>query len=379
MNIAILGLGTVGFGVYDIIKKTEYLKDIKIKYILDKCLEKQKDVEEKIVDSFDVIVNDKDIEVVIECMGAGNFSYKCIVEALKHKKSVITANKEVVSSHIKELTKLKEENKVSLYYEAAVGGGVPIIKPLHTLVLTNEVSEIRGILNGTTNYILTKMANEKMSFRDALKLAQKNGFAESDPTADLEGLDMVRKISILSSIAYKCEVNPDNVYHYGISNLGEVDIEFALKEGYRIKLLASSKCEGKNIEIKVEPVFASEKGIIANVINEENIIAVSSSINDKLYFIGKGAGRYPTANAMVNDLIMIKDNDKNYSFKEKEKKQIKDLKNKCKYYIRVKDIKYIDEDIIDRRENNQIITKEILFSNIEKIKNNIYFYARIGE
>lgn len=376
-NIAILGLGTVGYGVYDIVSKSEYLKDINVKYILDKDLSKQELVKGKVTNSIDEILNDNEVEVIIECMGAKDFSYYCIKESLLKGKSVVTANKEVVAAHIKELTAIKEFKNVSLYYEASVGGGIPIIKPLFNASLINDIDEIKGILNGTTNFILTKMTNEKMSFKDALKLAQDLGFAEADPTADLEGLDMVRKIAILSSIAYKYEVDPEKVYHYGITTLNEKDIEFAEKNNKKIKLLASSKLVGNEIELRIEPVLIEKGQMISSVDYEFNIIEVNCSYNDKLIFYGKGAGRYPTANAMVNDLIMVLNNDKNYTFIEEGNKSIKQLNSNNKYYLRVKDLKNINKDIIDIIDNNQIITKEINFKEINNILNDVFFYAKI--
>lgn len=379
MKIAILGLGTVGFGVYDIIQKSEYLKDIEVKYILDKDSSKQDLVKSKVTSSIDEILSDKEIEVVIECMGAKNFSYKCIKEALLASKSVVTANKEVIAEHINELTEIKNKRNVSLYYEASVGGGIPIIKPLHNAALVNEVSEIKGILNGTTNYILTKMSVEGLSFEEALKLAQINGFAEADPTADLEGLDMVRKIAILSSIGYKSEIDPEKVSHFGISNLSDKDIKYADSKNSVIKLIASSKLVDNNVELKIEPVFVQKGSMIASVNYEFNVIEVKTNINDKLTFMGKGAGRYPTANAMVNDLIMIKHNDKNYSFTQKSKKEYKDLEEKYSYYIRLKDDSEICDCLIKEKEGNQLITNEIKKSDLNKILDKVCFYARIGE
>jgi len=379
MKVAILGLGTVGFGVYDIITKSKYLSDIEVKYILDKDSSKQELVTSKVTSSIDEILNDIEVEVVIECMGAKEFSYKCIKSALLASKSVVTANKEVIAEHIKELTEIKNEKNVSLYYEASVGGGIPIIKPLHNAALVNEVSEIKGILNGTTNYILTKMSKEGMTFEEALKLAQINGFAEADPTADLEGLDMVRKIAILSSIGYKTEINPEMVSHFGISNLSDKDIKFAEKNNSVIKLIASSKVIDNNVELKIEPVFVDKGSMIASVNYEFNVIEVKTNINDKLTFMGKGAGRYPTANAMVNDLIMIKHNDKNYSFVEESKKEYKDLEEKYSYYIRLKDNCEICHCLVKEQDGNQLITKEIEKSELNKILNKVCFYARIGE
>lgn len=378
MKVAILGLGTVGYGVYDILIKK--VPTVEIKYILDK----DKDLKSKynldtnviITNSFDEILK-SDVETIIECMGAHEFSYKCIKESLENKKNVITANKEVIAEHLKELTKLKIEKGVSLYYEACVGGGVPIIKNLYNIIKVNNVKSIIGILNGTTNYILSKMTNENLTFSDALRLAQENGFAESDPTNDLEGYDMIRKIVILSSIAYKTNIDVNKIWCYGIKSVSDIDIKYAMEKGFKIKLLATSYDVDNNIDIKIEPVFV--KDIISLIDGANNIISVNADINDTLLFVGKGAGRYPTANAMVNDLLMIMDNEKNYTFAYGNKRTFKESKIKNKYYLRVKDVNLIDKEIIDEIKDNLIITKEITFNKIKEIIKNIYFYARIGE
>ena len=181
IKVAILGLGTVGYGVYDIITNSPYLKNVKVTRILDKDLSRSEEVGGIITTDYKEILLDKDINVVVETMGAGAFSYKCIKEALVCDKNVITANKEVIASHLDELTAIKNEHKVSLYYEACVGGGIPIIKPLHLLCLNNTVNSVVGILNGTTNFILTAMERDNLSFKEALKVAQEKGFAEADP------------------------------------------------------------------------------------------------------------------------------------------------------------------------------------------------------
>lgn len=377
VNIAILGLGTVGYGVYDIIKHVPYLKNVNIKKILDKDLSKNEEVGEIITTSFDEILNDDEIKVVIETMGAGAFSYKCIKESLLSGKNVITANKEVIAEHLEELTKIKIEKKVSLYYEASVGGGIPLIKPLSLVSLTNDINNICGILNGTTNYILTKMDRDDMSFNDALKDAQAKGFAEADPTNDLEGLDMVRKIAILSMISYKGAVNLKNIYHYGIKNVATSDIEYAKSKGYTLKYLATSSFDKGKAYIRIEPHFISNDDVITKTSDEFNIVEIDASINGKLVFFGKGAGRYPTANAIVNDLIMIMNKDKNYAVDFKEKIQTVKASLPAKYYIRVKNIKKIDQKIIEKMERNIIITKMINFEDINL--DGVSFYAKIGK
>ena len=377
MKVAILGLGTVGFGVYDIIAKSSYLNDVEVKYILDKDSSKQELVKSKVTSSIDEILNDKEVEVVIECMGAKDFSYKCIKNALLASKSVVTANKEVIAEHIKELTEIKKEKNVSLYYEASVGGGIPIIKQIHNAALVNEINVVQGILNGTTNYILTKMSSEGLTFDVALKLAQEAGFAEADPTADLEGLDMVRKIAILSDIAYKTNIDIERVWHFGIKNVSDRDILYASQKGYALKFVAESKLENGNVSIKVEPKFVSKDSIIAKTNNEFNVVEMKCSYNGDLIFYGKGAGRYPTANAIVNDIIMIVNEDMNYTFENKNNYTVNKVEDYGVYYLRVKDINLVDKDIIEEISNDQIITKEINFSLIKDSIENISFYAKV--
>lgn len=377
VKIAILGLGTVGYGVYDIIKNTKYMQKVKVSKILDKDFTKQKLVDNIITDNYEDILNDKDISIIVETMGAGSFSYHCIKKALLAGKHVVTANKEVVASYIDELTNIKNQKGVSLYYEASVGGGIPIIKQVHNAALVNEIKSIQGILNGTTNYILSKMSNEGLTFDVALKLAQEAGFAEADPTADLEGLDMVRKIAILSDIAYKTNIDIEKIWHFGIKNVSERDIQFAQRKGFCLKFVSESRLEDNNINIKVEPKFISKDFVIAKTNNEFNIVEIKCNYNGDLMFYGKGAGRYPTANAIVNDIIMIVNNDMNYTYENNFEYSINKEDDYGIYYLRVKNTELIDKDIIDEINNNQIITKEINFNNIKNNIENIEFYAKV--
>lgn len=376
MKIAILGLGTVGYGVYDIIEKT--LDDIEVVMVLDKDLSKQKDVPKTVVtDDYNLILNNEEIKVVVETMGAKGFSYECIKKALIAKKHVVTANKEVIAEHIDELTKLKEENNVSLYYEASVGGGIPIINPLFQASKVNVISKINGILNGTTNFILSKMSLENYEFIDALKLAQELGFAEADPTADLEGLDMVRKISILSSIAYHGEIDVNKVYHYGIKNVSKEDIEFLKNEGYNLKFVASSKIDNNKVDLSVEPTVLNSTNVISMTNNEFNIVSVDCSYNGELMFYGKGAGRYPTANAIVNDILMIFEKNKNYTFDNKNVLEVEYINTENKYYIRLKENEKLDCELIEKQNGNKIITKNIARSKFLELLEKIDFYGKI--
>ena len=222
-----------------------------------------------------------------------------------------------------------------------------------------------------------KMDRDSMSINVALKDAQAKGFAEADPTNDLEGLDMVRKIAILSMISYKGAVNLKNIYHYGIKGVAPSDIEYAKSKGYTLKYLATSFLDKGKCYIRIEPHFIASDDLISKTSDEFNIVEVDASINGKLVFFGKGAGRYPTANAIVNDLIMIMNKDKNYSVDFKNKIQTAKASLPAKYYIRVKNIKKIDQKIIEKMERNVIITKMINFEDINL--DGVGFYAKIGK
>lgn len=379
MNIAILGLGTVGFGVYDIIANNDYFKGFLVTKVLDKDLNKKSLVKEytTVTSNYDDILEDKDISVIVETMGAKDFSYLCIKKALEKGKSVITANKEVMSVHLQELTKLKEENSCSLYYEASVGGGIPIIAPLFELVKINEVSKISGILNGTTNFVLTKMFKEGISFTESIEEAKRKGFAEADPTNDLEGLDMVRKISILSQIAYKAEIDINDIYHFGITNINDDDVKNIKNLGLMLKLVASSQIVDNNLSIQIEPVIIGKNNIFSSINYENNIIEVLSNINGPLSFIGKGAGRYPTANAICNDLISIIESKKNYSFMCQNKINVCPINISSQYYIRLKDNEWISNDLIEFKRDTYLLTKTISRKEFLEIVDKIVFYARI--
>ena len=264
-----------------------------------------------------------------------------------------------------------------MYYEACVGGGIPIIKPLHLLCLSNQINSICGILNGTTNFILSVMERDGLSFKEALKQAQEKGFAEADPTNDLEGLDMVRKIAILSMIAYKTSINLKNVYHYNISQVSSYDIDYAKEKGYKLKFLATSYLDNGKAIIRVEPHFIKVSSPLSCTNEENNAIVVNTNYHGDLMFYGKGAGRYPTAAAIVNDLVMIKNKEKNYSLSVENKVQVVKSSRLAKYYIRVKNIKKIDQKIIEKIERNVVITKMINFEDINL--EGVAFYARIGE
>lgn len=305
MKVAVLGCGTIGRGVVDILLAG--VSGMELAKILDK---KDKFVPELInyyTDNVDDIMLDKTIDTVVETMGGRGFSYTCVRRALECGKNVVTANKELIAYHLKELTLLAEKMGVYLLYEASVGGGIPFIKTLSNLAQFNKVNSIMGIINGTTNYILTKMQKDGLTYNEALLGAQKLGFAEANPTADVEGHDMVRKIAILSMLSYKQELAIDEIYTKGISNLSKQFIDFVNALGYTLKFVCFSSCTDDNIEIGVEPVMFKNDAVFANINYENNFVKFNMSPNDGLTFIGKGAGRLPTASAIVSDLQVVRD------------------------------------------------------------------------
>ena len=240
MKLGLFGYGTIGRGVYTLIEQLDKSYNCEIKKVFDLPIKKDL-LGDKLVCDINDIINDNEIEAVVEVLGGHDVPYEVITKCLKSGKSVITANKEVVSNHLEEFINLAHENNASFCFEASAGGGIPVIRTLIDNIKVNDVNDIYGILNGTTNYILTKMDEDGLSFDEALKLAQKNGFAEANPTADLEGLDIVRKINILSSLAFKGNISNDDIYHYGITGVNKAILDSIKELGYALKFVASSR------------------------------------------------------------------------------------------------------------------------------------------
>ena len=412
MNIGLLGFGTIGTGVYELINldKGRFAQNldepVKITKILDKDPTKkvaEGDTWAQIVTDADLIMEDEDIEVVIALLGGMDFEYGLIKRALQKGKHVVTANKAVISEYFEELLTIAQENNVILRYEASVGGGIPIIGSLKEELKINRVNEIKGILNGTTNFILSKMTEEGADFADTLKLAQSIGFAEADPTADIEGYDVSRKLAILSSLAYGGIVKDGDIKKRGLSDVRAVDIEMAGEYGYIIKYLGHSLLKnGTDFYGTVEPVLFKEASIMSNVNSEFNIISSVGDIIGELQFYGKGAGKDATANAVVGDALYIISciRENNYPNPTKfpktlEKKGIGAFTGR--YYLRV-DIENhtMFEQILDELEalcerNNIIVSENRLFAitetvaadrfdaMVDRLKNKgcVCFYARI--
>ncbi len=310
VSIAIMGHGVVGSGVAEILlthKQKLFARlgeEIYIKKVLDLREFPDSPIADRFTKDFEEIINDLEIRVVVEVMGGLHPSYEFVSRCIKAGKSVVTSNKELVAAYGAELLALAKENNVNFLFEASVGGGIPIIRPMNQCLVANIVDEIAGILNGTTNFILTKMIEDGMQFADALKLAQELGFAEKDPTADIEGHDACRKICILASLAFGKHVYPDSVHTEGITKITLEDVKYAEKFGCVIKLIGRvKKLKNNKIDIITAPMLVPLKSQLANIDNEFNGIMVRGDCTGDVVFYGKGAGKLPTASAVVADVI----------------------------------------------------------------------------
>ncbi len=310
IEVAIMGHGVVGSGVAEIITThkrklfSSIGEEIHIKHILDLREFPDSPLCDRFTKSFEDIINDVEVRVVAEVMGGINPAYDYTKRLLKAGKSVVTSNKELVASKGAELLQIAKENNANFLFEASVGGGIPIIRPLSQCLVANEVKEIAGILNGTTNFILTKMFDEGMDFDAALKLAQDLGFAERNPEADVEGHDACRKICILASLAFGKHVYPDNIHTEGITKITLSDVKYAASNDCVIKLIGDVKVlnDGK-MDIFVAPMLINKKSQLANIDNEFNGIMVRGDCTGDVVFYGKGAGSMPTASAVVADIV----------------------------------------------------------------------------
>lgn len=313
INVAILGIGTVGTGAYKIIEsqKDEFPYKTGSKINISKVLVRNKNKkreginENLITDDWSEIINDDSIKIVIEVMGGIEPAKTYISEALKKGKSVVTANKDLIASYGSELLDLAKENKCDILFEAAVAGGIPIIRPLKQCLAANKIEEVMGIVNGTTNFILSNMTDEGMEFDDALKLAQELGYAEADPTADVEGYDAARKVAIMASIAFNSRVTFDDVYTEGISKISAKDIKYAKELGCDIKLLGVAANTDEGIEVRVHPMLIPSEHPLAGVKDSFNAVFVKGDAVGDTMFYGKGAGELPTASAIMGDVVDV--------------------------------------------------------------------------
>lgn len=310
VSVAIMGHGVVGSGVAEILlthKQKLFAnlgEEIYIKKVLDLREFPDSPIADRFTKNFEEIINDLEIRVVVEVMGGLNPSYDYVKRCLKAGKSVVTSNKELVAAYGAELLEIAKEENVNFLFEASVGGGIPIIRPMNQCLVANIVDEVAGILNGTTNFILTKMIEDGMQFEDALKLAQDLGFAERNPAADIEGHDACRKICILASLAFGKHVYPDSVHTEGITKITLEDVKYAEKFGCVIKLIGRvKKLDNGKIDIITAPMLVPQKSQLANIVNEFNGIMVRGDCTGDVVFYGKGAGMLPTASAVVADIV----------------------------------------------------------------------------
>lgn len=306
LRIGIIGLGTVGSGVY---KTLQDMDNIEVVKIAVKNINKPRSVEvpsTMLTDNPYDVVNDSSIDVVVELIGGVNPAWDFISTAIKNGKHIVTANKELLAKKGEELFNLAEEHNRVVLYEAAIAGGIPIIMPIKTILAGNKIRKIHAILNGTTNYILTKMDTDGASYEDVLKEAQQLGYAETDPTGDVEGFDAAYKITTLATIAFKKRIKIENVYREGITKVRKEDMAKANEFGYKIKLIATATIdENDNADVRVHPMLVSKDSMLAHIDYVKNAIAISGHPIGDIVLSGPGAGEFPTASSVVGDILAI--------------------------------------------------------------------------
>ena len=380
MKIGIIGLGTVGEGVLKVLTKEKHSifeksqADIEVKYACDLNITRDFSFEfdkSILVDDYKKILEDSEIKLVVELIGGETLAKDIIIQAFKSKKSVVTANKALIAKHGVDLFQIAKENSVSFLFEAAVGGGIPIVTPLMESLVANTVTEIKGIMNGTSNYILTKMKEENLSFEEALSIASAKGYAEADPTYDVDGIDAGHKINILASLAYGGSIKFKDMQISGIREINTLDIFSANQLNSTIKLIASSKLISEDsAQISIEPVIISNNEILAKVDDVYNAIETIGSYTGKTLFYGKGAWMDPTASAVVADILKIATRnhiESDYFFNSTKIINIIDSNAvKDNYYIRVSNDFNIEKspfEIYNKIDNFFIILAENISRN----------------
>ena len=314
IKVGLLGMGNVGTGTYKTLDMNREKifdstgLDIEITKVLVNDTSKDRGIKlpsEKLTQNPDDIFLDKNIDIVVELIGGIEPASEFMLKAMENGKHVVTANKAAVAANYDKLINTAYKNKVMLRYEASVGGGIPIINALTTALTSNDFEEILGIVNGTTNYIMTQMTEYRLEYSDVLKVAQEKGFAEADPTADVEGIDVANKLSILMAIVFGIRISPDDIPREGITKISKDDITFANNFGYKIKLLCTARKSDNKLECHVQPAFVPLSHPLASVSNEFNAVFVKGNAVDDLMFYGKGAGPLPTGSAVMGDIIEI--------------------------------------------------------------------------
>jgi len=350
IRVGMLGLGTVGTGVYKVLTQnadaiaSRVGASISVEKIVVNNINKERNIKIApgvLTDNVEEVLDNQDIDIVVEVMGGIEPAQTYILKALRGGKHVVTANKDLIAEHGKELFDAEKEHHTDLFFEASVAGGIPIIRPLKQCLAANRVSGVMGIINGTTNFILTKMTKEGRDFNDVLSEAQQLGYAEADPTSDIEGLDAARKTAILASVAFNTRVTYQDVYVEGITKISPMDIKYANELGYTLKLLGIAKDLEGQVEVRVHPVFIPNAHPLAAVNDAFNAIFVTGDAVGETMFYGPGAGELPTASAVVADVIEVARNIQSNvtgrisctCYEEKEIKPIGDITSK--YYLRL--------------------------------------------
>lgn len=398
MKIALLGLGTVGSGVIKLLEnnKVEIEKaageKIEVKYIFSRSLRNYHNAGlsgVKLTSDIDEIIN-SDIEVAVEMLGGVEFPLDISKQFLKNGIHIVSANKDMLALHIDELEKIGNQNRAQLSYEASCAGGVPIIDTINYGFNANKISELKGILNGTTNYILTKMTEENLSFEEALEEASEKGYAEADPTNDVDGIDAKRKIILLSRLAYKQKIDFDKVPTTGIRNVDLRDVQIGKKNDLILKLIGQSQIdrETNQVNISVEPVFLSSSHPLSIVRHEKNAVYVNGDAIGESMLYGPGAGSFETASAIVSDIINISNFGYVQNYIPEKSAEIKEQLPDRSYYLRVDDSEStvyekishlgLNEEkikLIDTENGTTIITSSISETMVDQLKNNLTISA----
>ncbi len=403
INIGLLGLGTVGSGIVEIIQQRgAIIKEttgtgIRVNKVLVKNINKTRDIDLQdimLVPDFNDILNDKEINVIVEVTGDVESSYRYITEGLNAGKHIVTANKAVVSQYFEEISSLADQKELAFLYEASVGGGIPVLKPLREQIELNDIDEVQGILNGTCNYILTRMFNENKDYGEVLKIAQDLGYAEADPTADVEGYDTMRKLRILASLGLQASVFEEDIMLYGISSIAAIDIENIKNMDSTVKLIAEAKKQDNGYTAIVQPTLVKNSNYFANVNMAFNSVAFKGDNVGELKFYGSGAGKLPTANAVLSDVLDIalntyrKGNPLGEGALSNLNSQIEG-----QYYLRISEpdmaiankVKEISKEVLSDGDDIAIITNNMNLSEVndlllnQGLEKDRYFLAKIME
>lgn len=370
LNVCVIGYGTVGKNVVEIIEK---LSDINVKYILMK--KGSQLTKETMITDYETVLQDESVKVILEMINGDAYEY--IVAALKAKKSVISSNKLTICKHLKEYVYLANLNEVSLFFDASVCGGIPIISNIDKYKRSEKITSLKGIMNGTSNFILDLMTNDGFNFDRALKKAKELGYAESDPSADILGYDVLRKIVIASEVAYDLNIDYHKVFTWGINNLKKGYLDFLKEYDYTLKLIGYSKALDDLLDIYVMPVAVKNSDLLSKVNRNLNIACLSTETIGTLAFIGQGAGGKATANQMVNDLLDIKEK-KQFKIKVDRRAKINEAE-RANYFIF--NNQSLFESVMAKRLGDVIVTKKITLKELRYYSNKAenLFFARIEE